>query len=210
MAKKKFSDELKVGALVVICVLVLGGLLYKTGALDFNKEGYEINVVFSIVAGVQENAPVRLAGVEIGKVKEINLAYEEGTKVLVTLWLRENAKLRKDSTAYITALGLMGEKYIEVTAGSAGAEFLSECDTIIGEDPMQFDALAKKGETIAEALEDTLEQIKRLAMNSNIVLADNKEKVDAIFDNLEMTTANFKEFSEDVKKNPWKLMSKPK
>jgi len=104
----------------------------------------------------------------------------------------------------------MGEKYIEVTAGSSSAPFLEAGGMIYGDDPMQFDALAKKGETIAEALEATLEQIKLLATNSNVVLTDNRQKIDAIFENLEMTTQNFKEFSEDVKNNPWKLMSKGK
>ena len=48
------------------------------------------------------------------------------------------------------------------------------------------------------------------AQNSNAVVTDNKDKIDAIFENLEQTTANFKEFSEDIKRNPWKLMSKGK
>ncbi|MBN1871055.1 MAG: MCE family protein [Candidatus Omnitrophica bacterium] len=210
MAKRNVTNEMKVGILIVVCVLVMAGFMIKTGALDFKKEGYEVKVLFSIVAGVQENAPVRLAGVEIGKVQNIQLVYNEGTMVQVTLWLNENAKLRQDSTAFITALGLMGEKYIEVTAGSPDSPFLSPGDVIKGEDPLQFDALAKKGETIAEALEETLEQIKKLAANSNLVVTDNKEKIDAIFENMEMTTQNFKEFSEDVKRNPWKLMSKGK
>ena len=210
MARRKVTNELKVGLFTVICVLALLGFMFKTGALDFKKEGYEVKVVFNIVAGVQTNAPVRLAGVEIGQVSGIELAYKDGTKVLVTIWLNKDAKLRKDSTAYITALGLMGEKYIEVTAGLPDSAFLEEGDVIFGEDPMQFDALAKKGETIAEALEETLEQIKILAKSSNGVVTDNKEKIDAIFENMESTTENFKEFSEDVKRNPWKLMSKGK
>jgi phospholipid/cholesterol/gamma-HCH transport system substrate-binding protein len=210
MAKKNITNELKVGILVVVCILILMGLLFKTGSFNFKKEGYEVKVLFNVVAGVQKNAPVRLAGVEIGQVKDIQLSYEKGTRVVVNLWLEENAKLREDSRAYITALGLMGEKYIEVTSGSEGAPFLEVGGTITGEDPLEFDALARKGENIAEALGETLASIKQLAQNSNLIVTDNKEKIDAIFANLEATTQNFKEFSEDVKKNPWKLMSKGK
>jgi phospholipid/cholesterol/gamma-HCH transport system substrate-binding protein len=207
---KNISNEMKVGVLVVVCIAVLLGFLYKTGSLDFKKEGYEVKVLFNVVAGVQKNAPVRLAGVEIGKVRDIGLSYSKGTKVEVILWLNKDAKLKQDSRAFITALGLMGEKYIEVTAGSEDASFLKKGGTITGEDPLDFDALARKGENIAEALEETLANIKLLAQNSNSVVTDNKEKIDAIFENLEATTQNFKEFSEDVKKNPWKLMSKGK
>ncbi len=210
MAKRSITNELKVGVLVVVCILVLAGFLYKTGSFDFKKEGYEVKVLFNVVSGVQRNAPVRLAGVEIGQVKDIELSYANGTKVAVTLWLGEGAKLRKDSKAYITALGLMGEKYIEVSPGSENAPYLKTGETISGEDPLEFDALARKGENIAEALEETLANIKALAQNSNAVVTDNKDKIDAIFENLEQTTANFKEFSEDIKRNPWKLMSKGK
>lgn len=210
MSRKSMTNEMKVGLLVVVCILILIGFLYKTGSFDFKKEGYEVKVIFNVVAGVQRNAPVRLAGVEIGQVKDIKLSYDKKTKVEATLLLDENAKIRTDSRAYITALGLMGEKYIELTSGSENAPFLQPYGIINGEDPLEFDALARKGETIADALEETLANVKKLAENSNLVITDNKEKIDAIFDNLEVTSQNFKEFSEDVKRNPWKLMGKGK
>ena len=210
MAKQNISNEMKVGVLVIACIVILLGLLYKTGSFDFKKEGYTVKAVFNIVAGVQRNAPVRLAGVEIGKVQDIQLAYDQGTNVIVTLWLGKNAKLKTDSQAIITALGLMGEKYIEVTAGSQDAPYLGPGETIKGEDPLQFDSLAKKGEVIAKNLDETLSSIQELAKNTNLVVTDNKEEIDAIFENLEATTANFKEFSDDIKRNPWKLMSKGK
>src|SRR3989338_7133934 len=131
MAKRNISNEMKVGVLVVVCAFVLMGFLYKTGSFDLKKEGYTVKATFNIVAGVQRNAPVRLAGVEIGKVQDIQLAYEKGTNVVVTLWLQKNAKLKTDSMALITALGLMGEKYIEVTAGSDDAPYLEPGGAII-------------------------------------------------------------------------------
>jgi len=210
MAKRNISNEMKVGVLVVVCIAVLLGLLYKTGSFDFKKEGYTVKAMFSIVAGVERNAPVRLAGVEIGKVQDIQLSYEKGTNVIVTLWLSNNAKLRTDSKALITALGLMGEKYIEVTAGSDDAPYLEAGGVIAGEDPLQFDSLAKKGEAIAKNLDETLGSIQELAKNTNLVVTDNKQKIDNIFDNIEATTQNMKEFTEDIKRNPWKLMNKGK
>ncbi|MDD5680726.1 MAG: MlaD family protein [Candidatus Omnitrophica bacterium] len=211
MAKRNISNEMKVGILVVVSIAVLLGLLYKTGSLDFKREGYTIKATFSIVAGVQRNAPVRLAGVEIGKVEDIKLSYEKGiTDVIVSLWLDNNAKLKTDSKAIITALGLMGEKYIEVTAGSEDAPYLAAGGTILGEDPLQFDSLAKKGEVIAKNLDETLSSIQELAKNTNLVVTDNKQKIGNIFDNLEVTTQNMKEFTEDIKRNPWKLMNKGK
>ena len=61
----------------------------------------------------------------------------------------------------------------------------------------------KKADAIADNLDKTLVQVKSL-------VADNKAKVDNIAANLEQTTANFKEFSEDIKEHPWKLLMKGK
>ena len=49
-----------------------------------------------------------------------------------------------------------------------------------------------------------------LAGNLNGVVTDNRSKVDNIASNLESTTANFKDFSDDIKQHPWKLLMKGK
>ena len=63
--------------------------------------------------------------------------------------------------------------------------------------------LMKKADSIADNLDKTLVQIKSL-------VTDNRAKIDSIAANLESTTVNFKEFSEDIKKHPWKLLMKGK
>ncbi len=70
--------------------------------------------------------------------------------------------------------------------------------------------LMKKADAIAENLDKTLAEVKRLAENVNGVVSDNKTKVDSIVVNLEQTAVNFKDFSEDIKKHPWKILMKGK
>ena len=74
---------------------------------------------------------------------------------------------------------------------------------IPSEDPVEMRKLMKKADAIADNLDKTLVQIKSL-------VSDNKSKVDNIASNLEATAANFKEFSEDIKQHPWKLLMKGK
>ncbi|MGB2662030.1 MAG: hypothetical protein WBD04_06575, partial [Candidatus Omnitrophota bacterium] len=66
---------------------------------------------------------------------------------------------------------------------------------------VQMRLLMKKADSIAESLDVTLGEIKGLVV-------DNRKNLDDIILNLEGTTENFKEFSEDVKKHPWKLLFK--
>ena len=68
--------------------------------------------------------------------------------------------------------------------------------------------LMKKADAISENLDKTLAEVKKLTENVNGVVTDNKSRIENIAGNLEQTSANFKEFSEDLKHHPWKLLSK--
>jgi len=74
---------------------------------------------------------------------------------------------------------------------------------VASEDPVETRKLMKRADMIAENLDKTLVEVRSL-------VAENKAKVDNIAANLESTAANFKEFSEDIKKHPWKLLMKGK
>lgn len=210
MYMRKISNEIMTGIMVLICIGLLIFFLYKTGKIGFRPEAYEIKAVFNTAGGLEKNAPVMLAGVEVGEVKDIALEYGDETKIILTLQVDSKAKIRTDSTASINTLGLMGEKYVEVSRGSAGTAFLKPGSTIAGEDPFQFEKIAKKGEEIAETLDDTLKDIRVLVNNLNGVVTDNKKGIDSIVADLEVTAQNFKEFSDDIKRHPWKLLIKGK
>lgn len=206
---KKMTNEFKVGLMVVLSVLTLVVIVFKTGDFDFAKKGYRIKAQFNFAGGITKNAPVRLAGVEVGKVEDIKLSFGDTTKVVTTLWLNENTRVRADSRAYISSLGLMGEKYIEINPGSKNAPFLEADSTIVGEDPFQMEWFAKKGEDIADNLEVAIKDIKTLASNVNDMVVENREEIDSIMANIEVTTENLKQLSEDIKRHPWKIVTKP-
>jgi len=206
----KISNEIKTGVMVLACFLVLAWLVLKTGDVSFTQaKGYKIDIMFNFASGIEENAPVRLAGVQVGKVKKITLTYTPQTMAVITVWLDANAKVRKDSEVYINTLGLMGEKYIEITSGVSD-EFLQDGDKLMGEDPFQMEKLLKKGEQIAEKLDAALVDVKSLAQNVNGMVSDNREGINHIVQNLEETAQNFNEFSDDIKRHPWKLLMKGK
>ena len=207
---RKMSNEIVTGIMVLLCIGLLMFFLFKTGKIGYRPQVYEYKAVFNTAGGMEKNAPVMLAGVEVGEVKNIEFDYGDETKIILTLVLDKAAKVRTDSTASITSLGLMGEKYIEISRGSAGRPFLQPGSTIMGEEPFQFEKLAKRGEEIAENLDIMLVDVRTLVNSLNGVVTDNKEGIDNIIEDLEVTAKNFKEFSEDIKNHPWKLLMKGK
>ena len=204
------TNEAKTGALVLICVLALIGLVLKVGNFTLFQKGYTLKSVLHYSAGVKKHAPVCLSGVDIGEVKDIRILYGDNTLIELVLWLQDGVKLRLDSKAYVTTLGLMGEKYIEIKAGTAAAKYAKDGDTIPGEDPVRLEELVEMGTKVADDIGKMAQEIKRVAEHIDSTVVNNKPKLDGIFDNFEETSENFRDFSQDIKYHPWKILAKGK
>lgn len=208
--KMRMTNEAKTGLIVLISMALLGTLIMKVGNFTFFKKGYTVHSQFRFTAGVKKHAPVRLSGVDVGEVKDIRLHYGDETLIELVFWLNEGVKLRTDSKAYVTTLGLMGEKYVEIKAGTAAAPYAKEGDLIPCEDPVRLEDLMVMGMQLAEDVGKTAKDVSRLVNRLDDTVADNRPKLDRIFDNLEETSDNFREFSEDIKWHPWKILAKGK
>jgi phospholipid/cholesterol/gamma-HCH transport system substrate-binding protein len=199
---KKYGNEFKVGLFIILCILSLAYLTVRTGKLNIKKGGYYLYVTFDEVAGLGKKAPVMLNGLEVGKVEGMDVSYaNDKTQVMVKLWLNDNAKVRDDATVSIKTLGLMGEKYIQIT--SRQGNFIKPENKLEGKPYMDLDAMMEQAKVLTE-------EAKNLAASLNYTVSDNKQRISAIIKNLESTSNNIEELSADLKSHPWKLLSKPK
>ena len=117
MSKK--GIEIMVGLFVL---LGLGGALFlalkaaNLASFGQNK-GYTLSATFDNIGGLKPRAPVRSAGVTVGRVKRISLDPKTYLGV-VTMEIDEHVKFPKDSTAKIQTAGLLGDQYIGLEAGA--------------------------------------------------------------------------------------------
>jgi len=206
--KINMTNELKTGVVVVAAILV--GMLFMFKTANFSSKPYKIKTNFNFADGIKPDTIVKLSGVDAGRVEKIRFSYDPETKVELTLAIDKLAKVHEDSIAYIATSGLVGDTYVGLTPGSADKPFVKEGATLASEDPVEMRKLMKKAEAIADNLDKTLVQVRDLAGGLNGVVKDNKSRVDNIAVNLEQTAVNFKEFSEDIKQHPWKLLMKGK
>jgi phospholipid/cholesterol/gamma-HCH transport system substrate-binding protein len=187
--------------------------LYKT--TTFQAQPYELKTYFTYAGDLKKDAVVKLSGMQAGRLVSMKHVYDnDKTEVECVLSIDDTAKVRKDSVAYIGTAGFVGDAYIGITVGSQ-PEFLKPGETIASEEPIQMRELFKKADAIASTLDGTLKEFKTLAVNLNGlvgnvngVVTDNRGGIERTIKNLEGISVNFKEFSEDVKKHPWKLLFK--
>jgi phospholipid/cholesterol/gamma-HCH transport system substrate-binding protein len=208
---KKIGNEIKTGLVVVACGAILLGMTVKVAGMSTMKKGYHLNAQFNYASAIKKGAPVYLTGVEVGEIKGIKINYSPaGTQVILDAWLDSSAKVREDSKASIVTMGLMGEKYLELTSGSKDSPFLKEGSMIIGREPLMMDEIMDKAMGIANNLDAGIEDLRKLTKDVDMTLVENRAKIDELIGNMNETGKNFKEFSEDIKKNPWKLLIKTK
>jgi phospholipid/cholesterol/gamma-HCH transport system substrate-binding protein len=206
----KLSNELKTGVVVILAVTSLLVVLFQTGDIQIGKKGHIYKSQFGYAAGLKKFAPVNLAGIEIGEVTDLHFVYKsDKTLVEAEFWVREDVKLRNDSLAMVSTLGLMGEKYVEIKPGIS-TDFLSPGETIPTEDPIGIEDLLETFQGVADNLNDTLDDMRGLTGDMRGLISNNRGKISNILDNLEITSEYFSEFAEDVKYHPWKVLSKGK
>lgn len=204
----RFNNEAKTGLFVVICVLAILALIAKVQNFSFFEKGYSIKTRLHFLDGVKVHAPVRLSGVDVGEVKNIEILYGDDTEVELDLWLRDGVRVRKDSMALVSTLGLMGEKFIEIKNGTSGAGYAEPNDLIRAKDPVRLDEIFEMVKNIGSDVGQMARDIDKVAQHVDKAIVDNRPKLDRIFDNLEETSGNFREFSQDIKFHPWKILIK--
>lgn len=203
----KNTNEFKVGLFVIICIFGLMYLVYSTGKLNIKKDGYHIYVVYDEVVGLNKKAPVMLNGLEMGKVEDIKVSYDnDRTQIVLKLWLDKQARIRENPVVSIKTLGLMGEKYIQISS-SQGRDFVKPEAVLKGKPYLDMDELMEQAQSISKGVTD---EVNKLLASINGTVTDNKESIGQIIKNLEVSSKNFEEFSQEIKRHPWKLLFKTK
>lgn len=133
MKKQLRWSKLKVGLVVSLALLVLLVAVFFAGGIEkiFSPK-IDLRIQFQDVRGLRKGAPVWIYGTEIGSVKEIQLDRIYGT--IVTISVKKNVQgfIRKDAQASIMTMGLLGDKYIELSTGSPKVEPIEKGEVIRG------------------------------------------------------------------------------
>ena len=110
--------DLWVGLFVIAGIGALLVLAMKVGNISAGGNGasYQLIAQFDNIGGLKSRAPVKSAGVVVGRVASIQFDNEKFT-ARVTMNIDQQYKFPKDSSASILTSGLLGEQYIGLEGG---------------------------------------------------------------------------------------------
>ncbi len=190
--RSELGKKLRVGVFVLVALAAFLAMIYALGAKSRLFEAkYTIHADFSEVGGLAEGATVRLAGVQIGRVAGVELPSQPGGKVRVELSIakRFSDRVRKDSVARIETQGLLGDKIIEISIGTASAPSIGPGDVIASKDPTDLGQVVSQGAqtvkdvaALAASLRETAEGLKqsRVIEDAGAAMANARKVTDQL------------------------------
>ena len=214
---KTLGKEFLVGLLVTSVVVLMGIFAWLMGVVrPFTRE-LTYHVLYNFAGGVEIGAPVRVAGIKVGKVSSIDFIDSPGgttdrTALRLTLLVNEKAasQIRRDSHFYINMAGIIGERYIEVSPGSLISEALPKESTVRGVDPPRIDQLLSQGygvfgrvqefmEQNERTISEFLDQLNRMMTDFNKILkGGERKKVVDFIDNLNGLTSDMRILAQQL------------
>ncbi|MCK9582403.1 MAG: MlaD family protein [Endomicrobiales bacterium] len=205
------KQETKLGFFVLLGVAIFVTSIILLGDFQFQSR-YYLNILFGDVAGLPVKAKVKIAGVEVGAVKDITL---EGDKAKVRIWLKSNIKIRKNARAGIVSTGIIGSKYLELTMGSKPFEFFKNEDVFDGVDPVQLDKMISNatqqlnelvqslksysGKSPGETIGEILENIRLTSRSLKTIVSEHENNFVNIVKNIENATSDISDITSENK-----------
>jgi phospholipid/cholesterol/gamma-HCH transport system substrate-binding protein len=188
------SMEVKVGALILVALGLLGAFVVVMGGLSIEPT-YTVYVSFQNPGGLQSGAPIRISGVRVGRVSEIEFRGgmidaktqkpEAPIRAIAKLERRYQQAIHDNSRWFVTSQGVLGEQFLAVEPGSHDRPVLGDGAVVQGISPPRLDLL------LSESYE--------LLHKAYLGITNNEEKISQTFDGLHKTlnaTGNLLEKNE--------------
>jgi phospholipid/cholesterol/gamma-HCH transport system substrate-binding protein len=214
------SIEVKVGALILIALVLLGGFVLLLGGLSLEKT-YRLYVDFDNPGGLLAGAAVRIGGVKVGSVKDLEFLGgkvdpKTGRRIVVRTEIsvekRVQESIHQDADFYVTAQGVLGEQFLAINPGSPDKPQLEEGAEVKGIDPPRLDLFLAKA---YELLDTTVEGIKNnrvtlgdiidntdgILKGLNLIVSGNRERIERTLANVEDISVEAKQLTHDARTN---------
>jgi phospholipid/cholesterol/gamma-HCH transport system substrate-binding protein len=116
---RKYQYETVAGFFLVIGLVCVAYMTVKLGDVSFfGDSSYVLHARFTTVSGLRAGNPVRMFGLEVGRIGKLGLDQKDQLAV-VELKLNKDVKVYGDAVASIKSAGLIGDRYISIDPGGA-------------------------------------------------------------------------------------------
>lgn len=154
-------------AILAVGIFIIGNKQYLFSST------YQLKSQFSDVVGLDQGGDVRVGGVHVGTVRKIELPQRPGEKVTIFMDLDESTHriIKRDSVASIETEGLLGNQYMAISFGSAGASDVRDGDMIASRPPLEMADMLQKASVILDSSQQAIQNATRATANLDSISA---------------------------------------
>jgi len=169
------SREVRVGLFLVVAFLILIALFELLGKETIFSSMVEYKTSFKSIPGLKVGDPVRLAGVDVGSVRDIRVI---GARVEVTFRVKPGTPVKTDSMATIKLTSLLGTNFLDLTFGSPAAQTAPQGSLLQSAEPPDLNTLLAR-------LNDAAGDVQVLAKQMNEGLGKSFEPIASAFQSMD-------------------------
>lgn len=136
--------EILVGCLMAIGFLAFGWLALQLGEVPWltGARSYPLKAEFSNISGIKSGADVQIAGVSVGKVRDIYLSADNLAEIV--MYIDNGIKVPTDSMVSVKSQGIIGDKYIQISLGADSAMYKAGDVILDTESSLDLESLISK------------------------------------------------------------------
>jgi len=186
------SVEKKVGIFFIIGLIIFGTMLEIGEKWNPFEKKVSYRTYLTSITGLKVGDPVRLSGVDVGKITTITILDE---KIQIDFEVKPGTKIRTDSVAGLRLTNLLGGQFLGITFGSPNAPLLEPGGTVKGKDVANIDIIV---DNVSDLTRDAKKFIVDLNRNQNEVMKKISSMLDDNRTNLRESIANFNSISAKI------------
>lgn len=201
------AQKVRLGIFLIFSLVILFATIGTLAGLKLIQKNDSYTIKFSeSLAGLERGASVKYNGIWVGRVEDLEINRTNVGEIIAEISLKRGTPVKKDTVAVVTASGITGSKYIELSGGTSTSEFLPpgseipSSESFMGRLTGKAENIAEKVELLANKLNEllsaqnrekimnTVSNIDKLAVSATSTIEENRPNVKLVIANLEGST----------------------
>jgi phospholipid/cholesterol/gamma-HCH transport system substrate-binding protein len=192
------KEEIKAGIIIIASLAILSSFIILIGGSQLFEKYDKYYIKIMNTAGLETGAQVRLGGVRVGRVTDVNPPSKPGEPVTVEIGVKKGTALYKGTKALITQIGFVGDIYLLLAVDSTINERIKVGDVIPTEEKVEFDLLMAKMNTLSQSVDSLIKDMDKLFSQKNIkgietLIGNTNNAIVSGSSNLEKISINMKD-----------------
>lgn len=203
---KKKSNEVSVGVFVILGFIFLTLVLFFVSGVYLFRSGYAVDAMFNYVSILNKGAPVRMAGVRVGEVSQVDIVYDQAkqiNRVKVKLFIEKGFEIRENYAFTIRGTHVLSEPHVEISPKPGTFPLLRNGALVEGVPLVAVEELFDQAHKTLDKVESSSTSLSNILgrVDKGEGTVGKLLKDDALYNEMEA-------FAKDVRAHPWKLIRK--